>query len=366
MTDILLLGEAWGEHEHRISRAFVGASGIELLRMLDEAGIIELTATDLDFIRRFFREMDPALIDCVWNLHPELHRTNVFNLRPPGNDILAILGGKANAISGYPALSKGKFVPTRYIPELNRLADEVVACDPNLIIALGNTPLWSLLGRTGVGKLRGTTALSTHTVEGYKVLATYHPAAVLRQWELRPVTVADFMKAKRESEHAEIIRPRREIWIEPSITDILEFRSRYITGCRILSTDIETAGSSITCIGFAPTSDLSIVIPFVDPRRKGKSYWPDAATEQAVWRIVRDILEDRTIPKLFQNGMYDVAFIWRTTGIKVYNATHDSMLLHHALQPEMLKGLGFMASIYCDEGAWKEMRKGSTTIKRDA
>jgi len=40
------------------------------------------------------------------------------------------------------------------------------------------------------------------------------------------------------------------------------------------------------------------------------------------------------------------------------------MLLHHALQPESLKGLGFLGSIYTDESNWKLMRK-STTIKRD-
>ena len=40
------------------------------------------------------------------------------------------------------------------------------------------------------------------------------------------------------------------------------------------------------------------------------------------------------------------------------------MLAHHALQPESAKGLGFMGSIYTDEGAWKQERKVST-IKKD-
>ena len=46
-------------------------------------------------------------------------------------------------------------------------------------------------------------------------------------------------------------------------------------------------------------------------------------------------------------------------------AEEDTMLLHHALYPESLKGLGFLGSIYCDEGAWKGMRKGTETIKRE-
>jgi hypothetical protein len=40
------------------------------------------------------------------------------------------------------------------------------------------------------------------------------------------------------------------------------------------------------------------------------------------------------------------------------------MLLHHALQPESLKGLGFLGSVYTDEGNWKQMRNVGT-VKRD-
>ena len=44
-------------------------------------------------------------------------------------------------------------------------------------------------------------------------------------------------------------------------------------------------------------------------------------------------------------------------GIPVPSWTDDTMILHHALQPEMEKGLGFLASIYTDEGQWKRMVK---------
>jgi hypothetical protein len=39
------------------------------------------------------------------------------------------------------------------------------------------------------------------------------------------------------------------------------------------------------------------------------------------------------------------------------------MLLHHALQPESEKGLGFLGSVYTNEASWKLMR--TSTIKRD-
>jgi hypothetical protein len=47
-------------------------------------------------------------------------------------------------------------------------------------------------------------------------------------------------------------------------------------------------------------------------------------------------------------------------------AEHDTMLLSHSLQPESLKGLGYLGSVFTDEGSWKQERKGNQTIKRDA
>jgi DNA polymerase I-like protein with 3'-5' exonuclease and polymerase domains len=81
---------------------------------------------------------------------------------------------------------------------------------------------------------------------------------------------------------------------------------------------------------------------------------------------VRRVLEDRSIRKLFQNGVYDISFLLRAYGIKTMGAAEDTMLLAHALQPESLKGLGYLGSIYSDEGAWKHMRKKDETIKRGA
>ena len=333
---ITIIGEAWGEAEDKAKRPFVGASGAELTRMLGEAGI--------DRSRCFL--------------------TNVFNLRPQGNKIESLCGPKAMAIKGWPSLGQGKHIREEFLPHLERLGDEILAADSHLIICLGNTPLWALAGQTGISKLRGTTLVSTHTVSGFKLLPTYHPAAVLRQWELRPTTVADLIKAERESHYPEIRRPSREIWIEPTIADIRTFFHDHIHSGSSVSVDIETAGNQITCIGFAPRPDLAIVIPFFDTRRPDRSYWLSPADELSCWQHVRGVLRDSTIRKTFQNGLYDIAFLWRSMKIKVYGATEDTMLLHHALHPEALKGLGYLGSVYTDEGSWKHMRK-TATIKAD-
>ena len=335
---IAIVGEAWGVEEEKTKTPFSGAAGYELTKMLDEAG---LHRADIFF-------------------------TNVFNLHPPGNRIEALCGGKETAIAGYPALTKGRFVRAEFIPELERLANELESVNPNIIIALGNTAMWALLGKTAISKYRGTTELSTHTATGYKVLPTFHPSYIIRgSWDQRPVAILDLMKAKRESEFPEIRRPKREIWIEPTLEDLETFHDRYITRDITLSVDIETTGNAITCIGFAPSPQVSLVIPFYDTRRKTRSYWHTADSESRAWQFVRRVLEHGSPRKLFQNGLYDIAFLWRAYGIKVMGASEDTMLLHHALQPESLKGLGFLGSVYSDEGSWKHMREKIQTIKRD-
>ena len=334
-TKIVLVGEAWGESEDREKRPFCGASGQELTRMLLEAGI--------DRYGCFL--------------------TNVFNFRPKDNKIEEVCGAKSSALPGYPPLIKSKFVQQKFSSELDRLGDELIAHDPNVVVALGNTPMWALLGRAGISKLRGTTHQSTHTAAGFKVLPTYHPAAVVREWTLRPTVILDFQKALRESEYPDIRRPRREVYIAETIEDIQEFQDAFISNT--LAVDIETSGNQITCIGFAPSPEVILVIPIYDSRRAGRNYWLSADDECKVWEIISSILLDATISKSFQNGLYDIAFLWRSYGIKVMGAEHDTMLLHHSLMPEALKGLGFLGSIYTDERAWKEMRGSVDTIKQD-
>lgn len=331
---IAIVGEAWSEEEERQRMPFVGVSGYTLDRILEDAGI-----------RR---------ADCFL--------TNCFNLRPPGgNDIDNLCGPKALSIPGRPALKAGKYIRAEFANELVRLENELRELRPNLIIALGGTASWALLGDSRIFKIRGAIAASSWG----KVLPTYHPAAILREWSLRPITVLDLRKAAREAEYPEIRRPQREVWIEPTLDHMELFFDAHLAKAEKIAFDIETAGDQITCIGFAPSPKLALVVPFVDPRRNGASYWPSAVEERAAWKFVARVLATPA-RKITQNGLYDVHFLWRRYGIVVNNWAEDTMLLHHALMIESQKGLDFLGSIYTDEASWKLMRsKGKGTIKKD-
>lgn len=59
--------------------------------------------------------------------------------------------------------------------------------------------------------------------------------------------------------------------------------------------------------------------------------------------------------------------LWRTYGVPTAHAEHDTMLLHHALQPESPKGLAYLGSVYTNESSWKlAIRlKHKETIKKE-
>lgn len=373
---IVIIGEAWGQREADLGRPFCGASGQELIRMIREAWDLPIGLTD-DIIEGMWAESrlsDESMLSIreVWLRDQSILLTNVFPLRPSDtNDIEALCAPKKEVGEDYafPPYRMGKYFRPEFLPHLARLRTEIETCRPNLIIACGNTALWATLGVTNIGAVRGTVAQSI-LVPGSKVLPTYHPAGVLRNWSWRPIVLSDFIKAKREGRHADIVRPERRVLVSPSLVDIRQWIDDNIRTRNALSVDIETKASMITCIGFAVSRSNAISIPFwltEEPSLKaqGYNYWLDPKDEAAAWLLVRELL-NCNLAKIFQNGMYDLQYLWKM-GFRPRNCTEDTMLLHHSLFPEMQKGLGFLGSVYTDESSWKLIRKQpkDEALKRD-
>lgn len=364
---LLVVGEAWGQDELQTRQPFVGVSGLELWRMLGEA------IPDIE--PRWHQE---ALLDAYrygnawirsrhkWLEATGIAYTNVFNFRPMSNKLESICCAKRDLPPGYnvSSLALGRYVQPEYLPELDRLLQEIHEAKPNCILAAGNSACWALLHATNIGSIRGAVTLSS-TEPKIKVVPAYHPAAILRQWSWRPVTVADIIKAYREAESPDLVRPERYVIINPEMGDIIRWYNELLTDPPpLLSCDIETRWKMISCIGFASSKSNAIVIPFISPSGRGHSHWPSHEAEKNAWLLVKAILETN-IPKLFQNGLYDIQYILKM-GIIPKNMQHDTMLLHHSLYPEMRKGLGFLGSIYSNEAAWKLMgRPKADTVKRD-
>jgi uracil-DNA glycosylase len=358
----VFVGEAFGAEESEVFQPFVGQSGREFARMLGEAwsapALLRAAAAQ-------DRATWVAMRNDWLNEHGVL-LTNVFALRPQNNNLAYLCCSKEELPDGYPLgpvrAEAPRYIKTEYLPELSRLREEIETAAPNLVVALGSTALWALLGTHGVGAHRGTTTHST-LVPQQKLLATYHPAGVIYQWSLRGTVIADLMKAENEARHADIIRPIRHIHVCPDIEDVEATTDWLLANAKILSPDIETMKGQIRCIGFAWTRSDAIVVPFIH-NLSGKNYWDWEEHELRAWACVRKLLESPT-PKVFQNGLFDLQYLTRA-GINTKSCAHDTMLLHHVLFPELPKGLGFLGSIYTNESAWKLLRKrGEEELKRD-
>lgn len=377
LPKLAIIGEAWGRSEAELHHPFVGASGQELAVLLFEAGFITASPP--------MGEPDNVapLMPQFWEDHPNVTLLNVFNEQPPRNDLRHFCMAKREAVAAYPdfldaygrleaptfpwpekytfAKLPSGYIKPRYLMYLPQLRARLVAIQPDLALCLGNTACWALLGQSGVGKLRGVVAWST-LCSSLKVLPTYHPAAVLREYSLRPIVQIDLQKAMREATHAGITRPPRRIMIRPTLCDIRKFLARYRAAApRMASVDVETMKGQMTRVGFATSPGDAIVIPFWDITAKDENglpaphYWQDASDECKAWNLVRDFLFINR-PVVGQNGLYDIQYLWGLMGIELPHYEHDTMLMHHALQPELPKGLGFLASIYTEEASWKHLR----------
>lgn len=287
---------------------------------------------------------------------------NVFNGEPPGRGPLSFFGPKVKAPTHMRPLKKGKYVRKEHLHHVERIRKQVNDRKPNLVIAVGEIAMWALTSETSIDASRGRVVYGNSALPEQKVLPVYSPRAVQGQYNLRPILMADLNKARRELEFPEIRRADRFIHLYPNLEDLEDFYTQYIIPASELSLDIETKGKIITCVGIATGTDRALVIPFFSEKARNGNYWKTARDEVMAWRFIRRVCKMGK-PIKGQNFQYDMQYLWLFAGIPNPNFADDTMLMHHAMQPEMKKGLGFLASIYTDEPPWKFMHKVQTSDK---
>lgn len=334
---VLIVGEAPGEEEEKLKKPFVGASG----KLLDE----------LLAISGFNRK--------------QVHVTNVFTERPPGNDLkqwtltkteLRKLGfGEEGRL---PQLQKRYLHPERE-PELRRFREELSTIRPDLTIAFGGTALWALTGDGRITQGRGVLWDCDH---GGRAIATYHPAAILRQWDLRPLAWADLRKARRWL-NGTLEQPlTRHLYINPTEEELELVYERFAAQpTDVLGVDIETAPGcdQITTISFA-TPTLGVCIPLWDRYTLPAlcNVYGTPSEERRAWRWIKRFgrLPNR---KVMQNGLYDLQYLLDAMDVRIEGVGDDTAILQNALQPEFPKALGTLASLYLNEPLWKNMREAA-------
>lgn len=295
---LAIVGEAPGQHEEIQGRPFVGPSGHLLDQLLSAARITR----------------------------GECYITNVSKVRPPSNNFNWMYYEEGNP----------KF-PKQILHDARReTLDELRAVRPKVVIAMGAEALKVFQPYGSISAYRGT-MVEAH---GLRIVPTLHPSYLLRGNALeQPVVVADLKKAKRQAEFP--YKPPVHFNINPTFEEVVAF----LKSCPArVALDIETIENRIRCIGFAWSKYEAICINLM----KGYTHAWSEEQEREIMTLLDKFLRNPHIEKLIQNITYEWTVMAREYGLQIVNCVMDTMLAHHVLYPELLKGLDFQCSIYTD------------------
>lgn len=328
---IMIVGEAPGEQEVREGAPFVGSSGLELSKMLQEAGI----------------------------LRGSCFLTNVIRIQPPGGDLSNFIAERKKDITSQHSLIRDKYCLPVVAEGISLLQREIEMVRPNLIIALGNVAMWALTGKWGITTWRASALLCDLPVAldfAVKVIPTFSPTLIMRQWSWRQIMVTDLRRCKKESAFPEVIRPDYKFIIRPDFDTALLYLNTLLQVVQArptpLSVDIETRSAHIACIGIAWSKTEAICLPLLCVER-ATGYWSEDEEAIIVWRLFQ-LLTHPNCEVIGQNFSYDAQYFLRHFHF-LPNFKRDTMLAQHVCFSNMQKGLDFLSSMYCEHHLfWKD------------
>lgn len=328
---IMIVGEAPGFEEELAGTPFVGQSGKELNKMLHEVGI----------------------------LRSECFVTNVCRVRPPGNDISAFMPSTKKEVTKEHVKLRDRFVSPVIKEGFDLLWQEIQQVKPNVIVALGNVPLWALTGKWGITKWRGSfLRVDSAGSIAPKVIPTIHPAAVLRQWEQRSWVIRDLQRAATHMISPEFVEPLWNFRIRPTLPIVMEclntLLARLDSGESFpFEFDLETRRGHIACIGVSWSLLDAICIPFMVAGSQAGSYWSEEEEGLIVHSLYK-LLTHKNAQVRGQNLLYDSQYTFRHWHF-IPRVTQDTMISHHVTFAALPKRLDFQSSLYCQHHVyWKD------------
>jgi uracil-DNA glycosylase family 4 len=315
----MLVGEAPGAEEEKKGLPFVGSAGKLMRALVRHCGI------------------NPSAC----------YITNVVNERPPGNK--------------FEYFYESKGVPSKTLEAFQEsLCNKIERIHPEVVILMGAEALKAVTNKSPITAWRGTFL----TYKGIKLLPTFHPAAILRNYNLHPIFEMDVTKATSR-------RPREwpRIITKPSLHETLTFlRHATIFKPLMTSWDIETVGKEIRSLAFSyrniETKEVkAISIPFIRfpssshatvegslvrfPSSTYSSYWKPNE-ERLVLEAIAGLF-DSGIPFIGQNSIsFDEPLFFRSFRMRLKNHFYDLMHMWHQLYSEFPKSLAFICSVLLD------------------
>ncbi|MEM2174428.1 MAG: DNA polymerase [Candidatus Micrarchaeia archaeon] len=278
---LVIIGECPGETEEVMGKPFVGNSGQLLDKLLEDAGI--------------FRK------DC--------YITNIVACRPTDS-------------------SNNNVTPSADIIKYcrERLNEELSKLNPKIVLLLGNVAIKQFLGTSkNVSNSEGIPFRSN----GYIVVPTYHPAALLRDPSKIPNVVTTFKRVKEWLEKDPFEWSFEEYQLLYDKKRILEYLnllcSEDIVACDIETSDI-TFDSVIFTLAFS-TKKYTFGFPIRKP--DFSLYWNEKDLNDIVDGLKKFFLSDAK--KIFHNAVFDLFYLKKEFGIECKNLYWDTFVFAHLL-----------------------------------
>lgn len=364
-VDILFAGEAPGGDEDKAGKPFIGRSG-KLLRETVKA------------------------IDTVSQLR--VAYTNTVRCRPPLNR------------------DPGKAEIAACIPDLRR---EIEARQPKVVVPLGNFGLEFFTGRKGITTACGHLMRCVQPgLEHLKVVPCFHPAYVLRaDHEFDKFANAIEFAGKVFAGDYEEKQGEGEYFVLDDAQDVIDLMAALRSDRLNTAFDTETGGSTpfqtkfppLLCFSFSNAEGVGYTVPWdhadspwslhvpeptledvpdqlTDRPRKGtKAYKAWVAENEplrlealagmrgvrearlararaerpAIAKALRDFFTDPNVPRVAQNGKFDVQHIRKALGVDVAFPVRDTMLRHLTLDDRRgVHGLENLSYSYTGMGGY--------------
>lgn len=310
---VLIVGEAPGSQEDQYNQTFVGASGKKLDEYLARVGI------------------SPATVR--W--------TNIVRCYPKGAD------GRPRRPSDVEVQA---CIPYLY--------DEIEACNPAVILTLGNTPLQALTGRKSITQARGRIyelpiggcgGLGNILVR--KIIPTIHPASVLYgNANHEPMILQDLALARSVLDGGDSAATTRVV-----VLDTVEKVSQYTTKLKALyragkipfvALDLETwsedperggltpyhSSSKILCVSLSHERGIGFVIPY----RCRQSTFGEPELREVDALLTNCFAE---VPLAGHNMFFDIKWLTLRSGIQLRRKAlvWDSLLASRMIHADTIE-----------------------------
>lgn len=236
----------------------------------------------------------------------------------------------------------------------------LVEFNPNIILLLGRTSFMAATGKQkGLDDYRGSLFISDviGPFLGRKCIASYHPTAVLRQYDWIAYLWFDILKVLQNATTPEFLLPQRNLKVSLSYEDLIQHLVDCNAANQPASIDLEGYWNNLSCCSIASGIGDSFIVPFAN--LDGTHYWNEEQ-EIEIWRHFAALLSNPNVPKIFQNGLYDRFVMQYGFQVPVLGNRDDTMLKWWEKYCELEKGLGVQASILTNEPYWKFERKSDT------